>query len=40
MKDLAQEIEQKQSTVQNAFKDYTNIPYYLHAILIHDGDGQ
>ena len=31
------EIEQQ---IDQAFKDYKNYPYYLHSILVHDGDAE
>ena len=44
MLEKKQQIKERISTleanVKNAFKDYCNIPYYLHAILIHDGTAE
>ena len=37
---LAQQIQEKEDQVRTAFGDYCNIPYYLHAILIHDGTAE
>jgi hypothetical protein len=34
---LAARIEDLESRIENAFADYCKIPYYLHAILMHDG---
>lgn len=39
-RDLAQKIEEQETEVKSAFRDYCNIPYYLHAILIHDGTAE
>ena len=33
-------ISELEASVTNAFTDYCNIPYYLHAILIHDGTAE
>ena len=37
---IQQQIAKLEGDVKNAFKDYCNIPYYLHAILIHDGTAE
>ena len=37
---IERQISEKQAEVDSAFKDYTNICYHLHAILIHDGTAQ
>ena len=37
---IAQLIQQKTEQERSAFSDYCNIPYYLHAILIHDGTAE
>jgi ubiquitin carboxyl-terminal hydrolase 25/28 len=29
-----------ENEVDNAFKEYKNFPYYLHAILVHDGNAE
>ena len=33
-------ISELEGNVTNAFADYCNMPYYLHAILIHDGTAE
>lgn len=40
MSSLSEEIKEKETLVRSAFSDYCNIPYYLHAILIHDGTAE
>lgn len=37
---IEQQIEEKEQQIKTAFRDYCNIPYYLHAILIHDGTAE
>jgi ubiquitin carboxyl-terminal hydrolase 25 len=37
---LAHQINEKEQQVKTAFRDYNNIPYYLHAILIHEGTAE
>lgn len=39
-RELAQQIKERETEVKTAFKDYCNVPYYLHAILIHDGTAE
>lgn len=34
---LTARIEDLDEKIENAFADYCKIPYYLHAILMHDG---
>ena len=34
---IAAQVREKEEQVATAFRDYNNVPYYLHAILIHDG---
>ena len=34
---LSTRIETLETQIKNAFADYCKIPYYLHAILVHDG---
>lgn len=34
---LVARIDHLESCIENAFADYCKIPYYLHAILMHDG---
>ena len=33
-------ISEKEQAIQNAFGDYCNLPYYLHTVVIHDGDAE
>jgi len=37
MERLTYRIEDFETRIENAFKDYCKMPYYLHAILMHDG---
>ena len=37
---LQQKIDGLERKVKSAFKDYCNSPYYLHAVLVHDGTGE
>jgi ubiquitin carboxyl-terminal hydrolase 25/28 len=34
---LVGRIEELETSIENAFADYCKNPYYLHAILMHDG---
>lgn len=37
---LEARLKHLENEVDNAFKEYKNFPYYLHAILIHDGNAE
>ena len=38
--EIKSRISELEGAVTNAFSDYCNMPYYLHAILIHDGTAE
>jgi len=35
--EISSKIEKLEKDIKGAFADYCNMPYYLHAILVHDG---
>ena len=37
---IKSQIDRKEEQIKNAFRDYCNLPYYLHTVVIHEGEAE